>query len=149
MDPITAVSSLLNTILGRVLPDPTAQAAAKAQMAQMVMNGEMQQLTAQAGVITAEASSANKLASSWRPILMYCFMAIIVNNYILEPYLNLFFGVHVSLTIPPDMWALLKLGVGGYVAGRTVEKITTPHPITGQAPLATAASAVANVFRGQ
>ena len=24
--------------------------------------------------------------------------------------------------IPPDMWDLLKLGVGGYVLGRSVEK---------------------------
>jgi hypothetical protein len=27
------------------------------------------------------------------------------------------------LVLPPDMWALLKIGVGGYIVGRSGEKI--------------------------
>ena len=33
------------------------------------------------------------------------------------------FDVDVVMTIPPDMWALLKIGLGGYVVGRSGEKI--------------------------
>ncbi|MCS7280543.1 MAG: hypothetical protein NZ583_02795 [Desulfobacterota bacterium] len=28
-----------------------------------------------------------------------------------------------SLEIPPDMWTLLEIGIGGYVVGRSAEKI--------------------------
>ncbi len=48
--------------------------------------------------------------------------SIIANNYILYPYLALFFEGAPKLEIPPDMWALLKIGLGGYVVGRSVEK---------------------------
>ena len=38
-------------------------------------------------------------------------------NYIVHPW----FGLRM-LPLPPDMWELLKIGVGGYVVGRSVEK---------------------------
>jgi hypothetical protein len=31
----------------------------------------------------------------------------------------------VSLPTPPDLWALIKLGLGGYVVGRSAEKCVT------------------------
>jgi len=54
---------------------------------------------------------------------MLTFVAIIANNYILAPYLQAMFGWSVALDIPPDMWDLLKLGLGGYMIGRSGEKI--------------------------
>ena len=57
---------------------------------------------------------------------MLIFMVIIANNYIIHPYVTLFTGgAHsVALDIPENMWALLKIGVGGYVVGRSGETIT-------------------------
>lgn len=75
----------------------------------------------QAGVITAESKSESVLARSWRPILMLVFTYIIAHNYVIAPV----FGV-VSVPIPPEMWDLLRLGVGGYIAGRSIEKVA-PH----------------------
>lgn len=68
-------------------------------------------------VIAAEIGSGNWLASSWRPILMLTFTYIILHNYVLSTLFH--FAV---VPIPPDMWDLLKLGVSGYVVGRSVEK---------------------------
>ena len=51
------------------------------------------------------------------------FVFIIANNYILYPYLSLFFTEAPVLAIPPDMWDLLKIGLGGYVVGRSGEKM--------------------------
>jgi len=148
-DPISAVASAVQSIVERVVPDPTAQIQAKAQLAQMYLNGDLQTLTSQAGVITAEANSSNKLTSSWRPMLMYLFMVIIAFNYIISPIVSYFDPtLPIALPIPPDMWSLIKLGVGGYVMGRSVEKITTPHPVTGVSPLASTVSAISNVFSG-
>ncbi len=77
----------------------------------------------QASVIVAELKSGAWLAQNWRPITMLTFVAIIANNYILYPYLSLFWGQAPVLEIPPDMWALLKIGLGGYVVGRSTEKV--------------------------
>lgn len=45
-----------------------------------------------------------EFASSWRPITMLVFVAIIANNYTVAPYLEAMFHVGLTLTIPPDMW---------------------------------------------
>ena len=79
-------------------------------------------LEQQAGIIKAEANGDSWIQKSWRPITMLVFVFIIANNYIIYPYLSLFGVKATALTIPPDMWGLLKLGLSGYVVGRSVEK---------------------------
>ena len=76
----------------------------------------------QANVIVAEAQGGG-LKSVWRPITMLTFVAIIANNYILYPYISLFWSAAPVLEVPPDMWGLLKIGLGGYVVGRSGEQI--------------------------
>jgi len=53
---------------------------------------------------------------------MLVVVAILANNYVLAPYLGAIFGVEVMLNLPDPLWQLLMIGVGGYVAGRSVEK---------------------------
>ena len=56
--------------------------------------------------------------------MMCLFGLIVANNYIVFPYLQNFLPDHaVLLPIPQDLWQLLKLGIGGYVVGRSGEKI--------------------------
>jgi hypothetical protein len=99
--------------------------AAQAKMAQIqsdltvkVLDYEKTLAQEQASVIRAEAQSQSWLTRNWRPILMLTFTVIIAWNYIGVPV----FGATAAL-IPPDMWDLLKIGVGGYVVGRTGEKM--------------------------
>lgn len=73
-------------------------------------------------IIVAEAQGESWLQRNWRPGLMTIFGVIIANNYILNPYLSAMFSIDIVLEIPPDMWQLLKLGVGGYIGGRSAEK---------------------------
>ena len=76
---------------------------------------ELQQM--QTDVIIAEAKG-NWLQRSWRPILMLSFGFIVIYVKFLAPL----FG----FTIPPlenEFWNLLQLGIGGYVVGRSAEKI--------------------------
>ncbi len=79
-------------------------------------------LEQQANIIKAEAQGDSWIQKSWRPITMLVFVFIIANNYIFYPYLSLFGVKATALTIPPDMWSLLKLGLSGYIVGRSVEK---------------------------
>lgn len=77
-----------------------------------------------AGVVTAEIKSDSWLAKNWRPMTMMVFVFIIFNNFVLAPYANAIFGAGTLpiLDTPPDLWALIKIGLGGYVVGRSVEK---------------------------
>ena len=108
--------------LDKFFPDKDAANKAKIMLLEMKESGDLARLQASAGIITAEASSDHWLAANWRPITMLTFVFIIANNYIIYPYLALFFESAPKLEIPPDMWALLKIGLGGYVVGRSVEK---------------------------
>jgi hypothetical protein len=73
-------------------------------------------------IITAEAESEHFLTSTWRPITALVFVAIIANNYIIAPYTGALFDTKIILEIPDQMWELLKLMIGGYVASRGAEK---------------------------
>ena len=74
-------------------------------------------INASTKIIIAEASG-NWLQRSWRPLIMLMFGVIIFYNM----FLALLFSLPVT-DIKPEMWELMKLGLGGFVIGRTAEKI--------------------------
>ena len=121
MNPL-AILDFGSTLLDKFFPDKDEAAKAKIKLVEMQMNGELSKLQVRAGIITAEANSEHFLVAAWRPITMLVFVFIIANNYILYPYLSLFIDNAPKLEIPPDMWDLLKIGIGGYTVGRTIEK---------------------------
>ena len=71
----------------------------------------------------AEAKGESWLQRNWRPILMLTIVAIVANNYLIYPYLSLFTEKAMVLELPERLWNLMTLGVGGYIAGRSAEKI--------------------------
>ena len=79
-------------------------------------------INAKKDIIIAEMGG-NWLQRSWRPILMLLFGFIIANEYVISPYIQALFSVTLPVKpITPDMWAVLKLGIGGYIGGRSIEK---------------------------
>lgn len=83
-----------------------------------VIQAQSKMAEMQAGIIKAEAESQHPLTSMWRPITMLTFVTIIVLAQ---------FGL--TGPVPEDMWPLLKLGLGGYVIGRSFEK-TVPNVLS-------------------
>ena len=73
----------------------------------------------QADIIKAEATG-NWLQRSWRPVVMLSFAFIVIYN---EAISLMFSLPRTELTT--DFWGLLKLGIGGYVVGRSAEKIAS------------------------
>lgn len=70
---------------------------------------------AQREIISTEAKG-NFIQRSWRPIVMLSFSAIVV------------LGAFIDIPLLKDnspFWDILQLGLGGYVIGRSAEKITT------------------------
>jgi hypothetical protein len=76
-------------------------------------------LEQQSNLVLTEAKGESWLQRNWRPMLMMICMYIVFSNYILSPY----FGIPM-LTLDEHIWMLIETGVGGYVAGRSLEKIS-------------------------
>lgn len=110
------INGLFNAV-DQAVEDKDEAARIKARLQEMVLTGQMREIEEAAEVIRAEATGESWLQRNWRPLLMCLFGIIVANNYIIVP---LFGGPKAD--IPPDMWDLLKLGIGGYVVGRSVEK---------------------------
>jgi hypothetical protein len=74
---------------------------------------QSQLLEAQKSIISAEANGHSTLQRNWRPITMLTFLVLVVLDS---------FGWLAS-PLAPEAWTLLQIGLGGYVAGRSLEKI--------------------------
>lgn len=124
---IGPIVSGLFGLIDKTVEDKDEATRIKAKLQEMVLTGQMKEIEAAANVLVAEAQGESWLQRNWRPLLMCLFGLIIANNYILAPY-----GLGQHLELPPDMWELLKIGVGGYVVGRSVEKgvrVWKGHPL--------------------
>ncbi|HEX2668186.1 MAG TPA: 3TM-type holin [Gammaproteobacteria bacterium] len=106
----------------KAIPDQDLKAKLKASIQAAVLSADVAALEAQAGVVRAEAKGESWLQRNWRPITMMVFVAVVFNNYLLAPYLQAMFSWSARLDTPPDLWELIKLGLGGYVVGRSAEK---------------------------
>ena len=114
--------SSVTGLASKFIADKDLKEKLESAIKEKMLEHEVQFVSYQRDIITAEAKSQSSLARNWRPITMLVFVLIILNNYLIYPYIQLFGGTAVQLPIPPDMWDLLKLGIGGYIAGRSVEK---------------------------
>lgn len=127
-------SSTPDAVNAAVAADPANAAKILALQAQheenlrkMNLDYQTALVNAQAGVVEAEAKSDSWLAANWRPILMLTFTFIVAMNYAVLPMAGWFGAKVVPLVLPPDMWALLKIGIGGYIVGRSGEKIVRSY----------------------
>jgi hypothetical protein len=75
-------------------------------------------------VLLGEIEGESWLQRNWRPLLMLALTLILVNNFILAPYINALAGPEYSIVLefPSQFWNLLTVGVGGYIGARTYEK---------------------------
>lgn len=115
------------SIVDKLIPDKEAQSKAKVELLKLSQDGDLKELEAAVSIVNAEAKSEHWVVAAWRPITMLVFVAIIANNYLLYPYLSLFWTNAPILELPQDLWGLLKIGLGGYVVGRSVEKATEAY----------------------
>ena len=81
--------------------------------ASQAMDYDKQLLKAKSDIIKAEAQGASWIQRSWRPITMLTFLALVVCDS---------FGL-LAFRLAEEAWTLLQIGLGGYVVGRSAEKI--------------------------
>jgi len=93
-----------------------------------LIQNEAQLIESRGKAVIAEAKGESWLQRNWRPMLMLSIVAIVVNNYLLLPYAG-FFGLRAPmLDLPTELFDLMTVGVGGYVIGRSGEKIAKNLP---------------------
>jgi hypothetical protein len=117
------LAKMIGGIVDKAVPDKDLKEKLKHELNSQLLNGDHEELIAKSKIIQAEASSKHWLTATWRPALMWICIIVIANNHIIAPFANAFFGTSIELNIPDQMWNLLTIGVGGYIAGRSGEKI--------------------------
>jgi len=75
---------------------------------------EARMMEMRGNIITAEANSKHWLTAVWRPVTMLTFLGLVVIDSL----------GWLATPLRDEAWMLLQLGLGGYIAGRSGEKIT-------------------------
>ena len=88
----------------------------KQNIQQQLLSGQLKELEAQASIIVAE-SKGGILQRNWRPMLMITFAGLIVAHW---------FGYtapDIPETVQNSLLNIVLVGMGGYIVGRSGEKI--------------------------
>ena len=121
----TVLAPLIGDIVNRVLPaDANKAGEIEREIRLSLLENEEKLENMRGQIVLAEANSGSWLTSTWRPLLMMIIVSIIALNYLIFPLISLTLGVPLEIDLPSELWTLLNIGVGGYVVGRSGEKIT-------------------------
>lgn len=122
------LAPILTDVVKRVLPADPQKAAELEKEVQLALLTHADGLEKMRGeIILAEAKSESWFTSNWRPLLMMVMVCIIAMNYLLIPTAAIFYPPlnAVEYELPQELWTLLQIGVGGYIVGRSGEKMIT------------------------
>ena len=110
LDPVTAALDVGKTLIDKFWPDAGESERQKIQTFLAVF-------MAQSDIVKTEAASSHWLAANWRPITMLTVVGLIVARWFGWAAPNLSEAEYLKL------WDIVNVGLGGYVVGRSVEKI--------------------------
>ena len=114
------VGKIAGSVADRIFPDPEHELK-RVELQQALQSAVLERTSeiekAAAEVVKAEAQGQNWLQRTWRPITMLVFVALIVARWLGWSAPNLTEAEALKL------WDIVEIGLGGYVIGRTAEKI--------------------------
>ena len=103
--------------------DPTKVMEFDASLEKARLDLEAASVAAVNASMQAEAKSDHWAQWLWRPVVGFTFSAVLVNNYILLPYL-MKYGV-AAIVVPGEVWTAMLVVLGAAAAGRSWEKVST------------------------
>ena len=117
-------------LVDQAVEDEDEKNRIKAGLSRALMDADLskfsEQMKAQSKIVLGEVQGESWLQRNWRPLLMLTIVAMVANNYILAPYLGAIFPKYIKvLHLPDRLWDLMTVGVGGYVVGRSGEKVVS------------------------
>ena len=115
--------NLIGTIGGKVLDivddvveDKDAANKLKFQIQKQLLESKGTELEAQAKIVLAEAQGS-WLQRNWRPMLMVTFAGLVVAHWFG------FTAENIPESVQNSLLNIVMVGVGGYVPGRSAEKV--------------------------
>lgn len=124
MNPIISMISGALSPIGKIIDDLHTSDEERLQIKKALFNTQSELtlkvvdyhsklVKAQSEIVVAEAQGQSWIQRSWRPITMLTFLALVVCDS---------FGL-LTFRLAEQAWTLLQIGLGGYVVGRSAEKI--------------------------
>lgn len=124
------LSPIFSDLIKRVFPDPEKQAEAQYKLQELLNQAQIEAskfdtafIESKKEVITAEMNQGG-WASQWRSYLMLTCISIVAYNWVVVSFLNAFLrpmGVPIDpVSVPPELWTLVTVGLGGYLTKETM-----------------------------
>ncbi len=114
------LGKVAGSVADRIFPDPE-QELKRLELQQALQAAVLERTSeierAAAEVVKAEAQGQSWLQRTWRPVTMLTFVALIVARWLGWSAPNL--GEAEVL----KLWEIVEIGLGGYVIGRSAEKV--------------------------
>jgi len=113
---VEKITNAVGNVIDKTSTSDEEKLTLKNDLTSIVMNNLVSIIEAQKEVIIQEMKG-NWLQKSWRPIMMLTFGVILVCKW---------FGwtdQNIDISLEKELMGIIKLGLGGYVMGRSVEKI--------------------------
>lgn len=113
---IKAVAAPILGIIDKAVPDKDHANKLKSEIQNALINFDTKLLESQTAAIVAEAGGESWMQRNWRPTTMLTFTGLIVAHWL---------GFTPENLPPEQVMSLLeivKVGLGGYVLGRSAEK---------------------------
>ncbi len=113
----TDITASVTGAIDATLTSDEEKLAKKNEITAIVTERLSEVISYQTEVLTTEMQGSS-LQRNWRPIVMLAFAFIVVYRYFIAPVFHL-----ELIDMPAKFWDLLELGMGGYVIGRSIEKV--------------------------
>ena len=122
-EPLTKLIDSVHTSEAEKLTAKTQLMVLQSQAVSTALDHETKALEARRDIIVAEAKGESWLTSNWRPCIMVaCMTATLAYWFGLTPTDPVTGLSLLPLSVVNSMFDLVTIGVGGYIAGRSVEK---------------------------
>jgi hypothetical protein len=118
----------INKIIEGYVSDLELRRKLKAELEMSLVSHLGKSLELEQAVVLAEIKSEHWLTRSWRPMLMLVLIAFLIFVGFVLPMADLLAGRTLPFNprwtaLPNGFWDFLSVGVGGYIGGRSVEKV--------------------------
>lgn len=120
---INPIAGVVNNVINKFVMDKDLSAKIQAEVTHHLIDSNNSQIDNAVKVILAEAQGKSWMQRNWRPLLMMTIVAIVANNFLIFPYLSMLGIKAAHLELPSSLYNLMTIGVGGYIAGRSGEKM--------------------------
>lgn len=118
---IPAIIGLFSTVIDKNVADKDLAENLKTKVTLEAMRADNEELKGAIQIITAEAQGESWLQRNWRPILMLWFAGLVGAHWLG------FTPDNMDISVVNSLLDIVQVGIGGYVLGRSGEKIVKAY----------------------